>query len=78
MPSNVPWVQTSTFQNKQTKANYTSPVIYSSLGTVIWLMNTVNDDNAINEVISTTEVKKEESSLSVGVSSTKAVVGIRL
>lgn len=78
MPSNVPWVQTPAFQNKQTtKANYTSPVINSPLGTVIWLMNTVNDDNAINEVISATEVK-EESSLSVGVSSTKAVVGLRL
>lgn len=37
-------------------------------------MNIVNDDKAINEVISTTEVKKE-SLLSVG---TKAVVGIRL
>lgn len=40
-------------------------------------MNIVNDDKAINEVISTTEVKKE-SLLSVGVSRTKAVVGIRL
>lgn len=40
-------------------------------------MNTVNEDNAIDETISTTEVKKEESFLSVEVLSPKAVVGIK-
>lgn len=40
-------------------------------------MNTVNENNAIDETISTTEVKKEESFLSVEVLSMKAVVGIK-